>query len=41
VPPEVRLTQTIKQRDEHGKLLSIEIRAALGELLPKPGTHPY
>jgi len=38
VSPDVRLTQTIKHRDEHGKLLSIEIRAALGELLPKPGT---
>ena len=32
VPPEVRLTQTIKHRDEHGKLLSVEIRATLGEL---------
>jgi hypothetical protein len=32
------LTQTIKHRDEHGKLLSIEIRAALGEVLPEPAT---
>lgn len=38
VPPDVRLTQTIKHRDEHGKLLSIEIRAALGEVLPEPAT---
>jgi hypothetical protein len=28
VPPAVRLTQSIKHRDEHGKLLSVEIRAA-------------
>jgi hypothetical protein len=32
------LTQTIKHRDEHGKLLSIEIRAALGEVVPAPAT---
>ncbi|GAC1392957.1 MAG: hypothetical protein NVSMB38_18580 [Ktedonobacteraceae bacterium] len=38
VPPDVRLTQTIKHRDEHGKLLSIEIRAALGEVIPQPAT---
>src|SRR5258708_2057461 len=38
VPPDVRLTQTIKHRDEHGKLLSIEIRAVLGELIPSPST---
>src|SRR5713226_3033585 len=38
VPPDVRLTQTIKHRDEHGKLLSIEIRAALGEVVAEPGT---
>jgi hypothetical protein len=36
VPPEVRLTQTIKHRDEHGKLLSIEIRAVLGEIVSEP-----
>jgi hypothetical protein len=36
VPPEVRLTQTIKYRNEHGKLLSIEIRAVLGELVSEP-----
>jgi hypothetical protein len=38
VPPDVRLTQTIKHRDEHGKLLSIEIRAALGEVITQAGT---
>ncbi|EFH90773.1 hypothetical protein [Ktedonobacter racemifer] len=38
VPPDVRLTQTIKHRDEHGKLLSVEIRAALGEVITQPGT---
>ncbi|HEY6411313.1 MAG TPA: hypothetical protein VIY29_27960 [Ktedonobacteraceae bacterium] len=38
VPPDVRLTQTIKHRDEHGKLLSVEIHAALGELVSEPGT---
>src|SRR6266516_7351679 len=38
VPPNVRLTQTIKHRDEHGKLLSVEIRAALGEVVSEPGT---
>jgi len=38
VSPDVRLTQTIKHRDEHGTLLSIEIRAVLGSLLCKPGT---
>jgi hypothetical protein len=38
VPPDVRLTQTIKHRNEHGKLLSIEIRAVLGELIPSPST---
>ena len=38
VPPDVRLTQTIKHRNEHGKLLSIEIRAAIGEVIPEPAT---
>lgn len=38
VPSGVRLTQTIKHRDAHGKLLSIEIRAALGEVIPQPAT---
>src|SRR6266699_1642458 len=34
----VPLTQTIKHRDEHGKLLSVEIRAVLGEIVSEPGT---
>src|SRR5260370_220745 len=38
VPPEVRLTQTIKHRDEHGKLLSVKILAVLGEIVSEPGT---
>ena len=38
VPADVRLTQTIKHRDEHGKLLSVEIRAPLGEVVDSPGT---
>lgn len=38
VPADVRLTQTIKHRDEHGKLLSVEIRAVLGEIVSEPGT---
>jgi len=38
VPPDFCLTQTIKHRDEHSKLLSIEIRAALGEVIPEPAT---
>ena len=38
VSADVRLTQTIKHRDEHGKLLSIEIRAVLGDIVSKPGT---
>ena len=38
VPPDVGLTQTIKHRDAHGKLLSIEIRTALGEVVPAPAT---
>jgi hypothetical protein len=38
VPADVRLTQTIKHRDEHGKLLSVEIRATLGEVVDSPGT---
>ena len=31
VPESVTLTQTVKHRDEHGRLLSVEIRAALRE----------
>jgi len=38
VPADVRLTQTIKHRDEHGKLLSLEIRASLGKVVPAPST---
>ena len=38
VPADVRLTQSIKHRDEHGKLLSVEIRAVLGEVVSEPGT---
>src|SRR5713226_2828029 len=38
VRPEVRLPQTIKHRDEHGTLLSVEIRAVLGEIVSEPGT---
>jgi hypothetical protein len=30
LPSTVRLTQVIKHRDEHGRLLSVEIKAALG-----------
>jgi len=30
VPETVTLTKTVKHRDEHGRLLSVEIRAALG-----------
>jgi hypothetical protein len=30
VPATVTLTQTVKHRDDHGRLLSVEIRAALG-----------
>jgi hypothetical protein len=38
VPETVTLTQTIKHRDEHGRLLSVEIRAALGAGLEPAGT---
>ncbi len=38
MPADICLTQTIKHRDEHGKLLSIEVRAALGEVVPAPAT---
>jgi hypothetical protein len=38
VPDDIGLTQSIKHRDEHGKLLSVEIRAVLGEVVEKPGT---
>jgi hypothetical protein len=38
VPETVQLTQTVKHRDEHGRLLSVEIRAALGARIERPGT---
>ncbi len=38
VPPTVTLTQTVKHRDEHGRLLSVEIRAALGADVEPVGT---
>jgi IS1 family transposase len=38
VPETVTLTQTVKHRDEHGRLLSVEIRAALGALIGPAGT---
>lgn len=34
----MRLTQTIKHKDKHGKLLSVEIRAVLGEIVSEPGS---
>jgi hypothetical protein len=38
VPETVTLMQTVKHRDEHGHLLSVEIRAALGASLGPAGT---
>ncbi len=38
VPATVRLTQTIKHRDEHGRLLSVEVKAALGTEIPHART---
>lgn len=38
VPPTVELTQTVKHRDEHGRLLSVEIRTALGTGMEAAGT---
>jgi len=38
VPETVSLTQTVKHRDEHGRLLSVETRAALGVLMEPAGT---
>ena len=38
VPETVSLTQTVKHRDEHGRLLSVEIRAALGVSMEPAGT---
>jgi len=38
VPQSVTLMQTVKHRDEHGRLLSVEIRAALGVATEPAGT---
>ena len=38
VPATVTLTQTVKHRDEHGRRLSVEIRAALGADVEPVGT---
>jgi hypothetical protein len=38
VPETVTLTKTVKHRDEHGRLLSVEIRAALGAAMEPTGT---
>ena len=38
VPESVSLMQTVKHRDEHGRLLSVEIRAALGVAMEPAGT---
>jgi hypothetical protein len=38
VPKTLTLTQTVKHRDEHGRLVSVEIRAALGVRMEPAGT---
>jgi hypothetical protein len=38
VPETLTLTQTVKHRDEHGHLVSVEIRAALGGGMEPAGT---
>ena len=38
VPVTLTLTQTVKHRNEHGRLLSVEIRAALGADVHPAGT---
>ena len=38
VPETLTLTQTVKHRDEHGRLLSVEIRATLGVGIKPAGT---
>jgi hypothetical protein len=38
VPERVTLTKTVKHRDEHGRLLSVEIRAGLGVAMEPAGT---
>lgn len=38
VPESVSLMQTVTHRDEHGRLLSVETRAALGKAMESTGT---
>lgn len=38
VPEGISLVQSVKHRDEHGRLLSVEIRAALGGAIEPAGT---
>lgn len=38
VPETLSLTQTVKHRDEHGRLLSVETRATLGARMEPAGT---
>jgi hypothetical protein len=38
VPAALQVTQTVKQRDAPGRLLGIEVRAALGPFVAAPGT---
>jgi hypothetical protein len=38
VPETLTLTQTVKHRDAHGRLLSVEVRAALGADVEPAGT---
>ncbi len=38
VPETLTLTQTVKHRDAHGRLVSVEIRAALGAAMESAGT---
>jgi hypothetical protein len=38
VPETLALTQTVKHRDEHGRLLSVEVRATLGARMEPAGT---
>jgi hypothetical protein len=38
VPETLSLTQTVKQRNEHGRLLSVETCAAIGALIEPTGT---
>ena len=38
VPETVTLTKTVKHRDEHGRLLAVEIRATLGGEMKPAGT---